>query len=344
LRSEKLDFPAGLNLLTGRPTSFSPDGRFLLVEHQSSRRPIDFWLYDLAARHSRQLTFAAIATLNPHNLPAAQVVNYRSFDGKIISALLWVPFNLQRNASNPGIVLPHGGPTFQMADFFNPVTTALVSRGYVVIAPNFRGSTGYGIEFQKANFQDLGGGDLQDVIHAADFMIETGYVDPRKVGITGGSYGGFMTLMAIGKTPERWAAAVESCGVVNWLTFANHSDPIDREYLRSLLGDPDKDRQVYEEASPLKYIRNARAPLLALQGECDIRVPKEEAEQTAEILKGAGRIVEVRYYAAEGHGLAKRENQIDALERRIAWFDKYLKPAATLPGVNLSFMERRRPR
>jgi len=105
-----------------------------------------------------------------------------------------------------------------------------------------------------------------------------------------------------------------------------HSDPGLQEYEKSLLGDPDKDRQVYENTSPLKYIRDAKAPLLALQGENDIRVPKEEADQVVDILKREGRVVEVHYYAAEGQGFSKRENQIDAIQRTIAWFDRYLKP------------------
>ncbi len=325
MRPEKLGFPEGLTFPTGRPTSFSPDGRHLLVNHQSSRRPGDFWLYDLGSHHARQITFAAIATLNPQTMPEAQIVHYKTFDGKIISALLWMPFNLMRDGSNPGIVMPHGGPTGQMVDYFNTDAAALASRGYVVIAPNPRGSTGYGIEFQKANIKDLGGGDLQDEVHAADLLIETGYVNPKKVGITGGSYGGFMTLMAIGKTPDRWAAAVEQYGIINWLTMLKHSDPVLQQYERSLLGDPDKDRQVYENTSPLKYIRNAKAPLLVLQGENDIRVPKEEADQVVDILRREGRNVDVHYYAAEGHGFSKRENQIDAIRRTIAWFDKYLK-------------------
>ncbi len=212
-----------------------------------------------------------------------------------------------------------------MVDRFNTDAAALASRGYVVIAPNPRGSTGYGIEFQKANVKDLGGGDLQDEVYAADFLVESGYVNPKKIGMTGGSYGGFMTLMAIGKTPDRWAAAVEEYGIIDWFTMLKHSDPSLQQYERSLLGDPVKDRQVYEDTSPLKYIRNAKAPLLVLQGENDIRVPKEEADQVVEILRRENRTVDVHYYAAEGHGFSKRENQIDAITRTIAWFDKYLK-------------------
>jgi dipeptidyl aminopeptidase/acylaminoacyl peptidase len=252
-------------------------------------------------------------------------VHYKSFDGTTISAFLWIPFNLERNAKNPGIVLPHGGPTGQTLDTFNRNVIALVSRGYTVIAPNVRGSTGYGMAFQKMNFQDLGGGDLQDEVYAAKFLVATGYIDPKKIGITGGSYGGFMTLMAIGKTPDIWAAAVEQYGIVDWYTMLQHEDPRLQEYEKSLLGDPVKDRAVYEATSPIKYLSNAKAPLLVLQGENDIRVPKEEAEQVVAIYKNAGKTVDAHFYPAEGHGFAKRENQIDAIKRMIDWFDRYLK-------------------
>ena len=201
---------------------------------------------------------------------------------------------------------------------------ALVTRGYICIAPNPRGSTGYGLEFQKANFQDLGGGDLKDEIAAVDFLKATGYVDPQKVGITGGSYGGFMTLMAIGKTPDVWAAAVELYGIINWSTMLKNSDPSLNEYLKGLLGDPEKNQKIYEAASPITYIRNEKVPLLVLQGDNDPRVPKEEAQQVVEILKKEGRVVEAHYYANEGHGFAKRENQIDSIRRTIDWFDRYL--------------------
>ena len=138
---------------------------------------------------------------------------------------MWVPFNLKRDSSNPALVLPHGGPTDQTWDNWNPDFSAFVSCGYVCIAPNVRGSTGYGMEFQKANYQDLGGGDLQDEVYAAKFLEATGYVNPEKIGIMGGSYGGFMTLMAIGKTPDIWAAAVELFGIIDWLTLLKHEDP-----------------------------------------------------------------------------------------------------------------------
>ena len=156
-RTARLPFPEGISSPAGNPTAFSAAGDRLLVSRQSSTEPADLWVYDIATQQSRQLTFSAIASLNPSRLPSSQLVHYRTFDGKIISAFLWVPFNLKRDGSNPGIVLPHGGPTGQTVDSFNKAAAALASRGYVCIAPNVRGSTGYGMEFQKANYKDLGG-------------------------------------------------------------------------------------------------------------------------------------------------------------------------------------------
>lgn len=324
-KSRKLALPDGLNVPDGNPSAFSSDGSRLLVSHQSSSEPADYWIYPVAGGTPHQLTHSALASIRADALPRSQLVRYKSFDGTVISAFLWMPANLKRDGSAPGVVLPHGGPTGQTVDSFNRTALALASRGYAVIAPNVRGSTGYGMAFQKANVKDLGGGDLQDEVYAAKFLAATGYVDPKRIGITGGSYGGYMTLMAIGKTPDVWAAAVEEYGIINWFTMLKHEDPFLRQYEMSLLGDPVKDRKIYEADSPITYIKNAKAPLLVLQGDNDIRVPKEEAEQVVSILKNAGRTVEAHYYPNEGHGFTKRENQIDALERTVAWFDRYLK-------------------
>lgn len=137
-----------------------------------------------------------------------------------------------------------------------------------------------------------------------------------------------MTLMAIGKTPTVWSAAVDEYGILNWLSMLEHEDPSLQEYEKSLLGDPVKDRAVYEASSPLKYIRNETAPLLVLQGDNDIRVPKEEAEQLVSILKSEGHNVDSVFYPEEGHGFVKREHQRDEFSRSVAWLQKYLQ------GVN----------
>ena len=331
-RAEKVDLPHGLNAFSGNPNEFAPQSDRVIVSHEASNQPSDLWVYNVRTRHADQLTFTAIASLRATPLPPSQIVHYKSFDGKIITALLWVPFNLKRDGSNPAIVLPHGGPTGQMVDYWNTDVAALASRGYVCIAPNPRGSTGYGLDFQKANFQDLGGGDLKDEIAGVDFLKGTGFVDPKKVGIYGGSYGGFMTLMAIGRTPDIWAAAVDEYGIINWSTMLKSSDPSLNEYLKALLGDPEQNRKVYEEDSPITYIRSEKAPLLVLQGDNDPRVPKEEAQQVVDILKKEGRVVDVHYYPDEGHGFVKRENQIDSIRRTIAWFDQHLTGTSPAPS------------
>lgn len=330
----KVNLPHGLNFFTGNPSEFSPESNRMMISHEASNQPGDIWIYDLGTNEPTQLTYSAVASLRATPLPASQLVHYKSFDGKIITALLWMPFNLKRDGSNPALVLPHGGPTGQMIDYWNTDVAALVSRGYICIAPNPRGSTGYGLDFQKANFQDLGGGDLKDEIAGVEFLKATGYVDPKKIGITGGSYGGFMTLMAIGKAPEIWAAAVEEYGIINWKTMLKSSDPSLNEYLKALLGDPEKNQKIYEEDSPITYIRNVKAPLLVLQGDNDPRVPKEEAQQVVEILKKEGRVVDAQYYPNEGHGFVKRENQIDAIRRTIDWFDQHLKGKSAATSAN----------
>jgi dipeptidyl aminopeptidase/acylaminoacyl peptidase len=327
LKANRIPAAGGVNGFAGNPGSFSPSGGKLLLTHESSVQPKDLWIYDIASAHIERLTRSAIASVAAAPMPESQVVHYPSFDGKLISALLWVPVNLKRDGSNPAIVLPHGGPTGQTQDHWSPLVAALVSRGYLCIAPNVRGSTGYGVAFQKANYQDLGGGDLQDEVYAARFLQETGYVDRKKIGITGGSYGGFMTLMAIGRTPDEWAAGVELFGIINWMTMLQHEDPQLQQYEKSLLGDPVKDRNAYDAASPITYLHAVRAPLLVLQGDNDPRVPREEAEQVVDILTKDGKTVAVHYYANEGHGFAKRENRIDAARRTVEWFDKYLKGA-----------------
>jgi dipeptidyl aminopeptidase/acylaminoacyl peptidase len=317
--------PEGLNYENGNPTPFALDGRLLFV-HQDSTHAPNFYVLGISGSPI-PITHVESPGLRKAVLPPTQLVHYTSFDGKVISSFLAMPFNLKRDGSNPLIVLPHGGPTGQVVDSFSPRIIALVSRGYTVIAPNVRGSTGYGVAFEKANYQDLGGGDLQDEIYGVKFMEATGYIDPKKVGITGGSYGGFMTLMAIGKAPDIWAAAVEEYGIIDWYTMLQHSDPLLQEYEKSLLGDPVKDRAKYEAASPIQFLHKERAPLLVMQGERDIRVPREEAAQVVDILKKEGRTVDAVYYPQEGHGFMKREDQIDEITRMVAWFDKYLKGA-----------------
>ena len=305
--------------------AISPDGNRMFVMRSGADSPTMLYAYDLAANKAAPMVPLAMASLSPATLPKSQIVTYKSFDGTLISAVVTMPFNLKRDGSNPAIVIPHGGPTGQSQDGFSRYATAFATRGYVVIQPNFRGSTGYGKAFQEANFQDLGGGDLKDTVAAKAFLVQSGYVNDKKVGIFGGSYGGFMTLMAIGRTPDEFAAAVQWFGIINWRTMYRDQDERLKAYQRSLLGTPEKDGAVYDAASPLTYMKAAKAPLLTIQGENDIRVPRGQAQEVHDLLKAKGNVVETIFYPEEGHGFQKRENQLDSLRRTIGWFDKYLK-------------------
>ena len=306
-------------------TSISPDASRLLYIHQSSTTPTDIWVQDLATGRTAPITRLGLASIDSARLPASQIVHYPSADGTVISAFVWAPFGASRDGKAPAVVLPHGGPTGQTLDTFNRTAVALASRGYFVIAPNPRGSTGYGRAFEEANRKDLGGGDLEDEVAGVKFLVATGYVDPHRVGITGGSYGGYMTLMATAKTPDLWRAAVEDYGIIDWFHMYQTEAPTLQQYQIGLIGDPEKDKAVYEASSPLTYIHHLSAPLLVLQGDNDIRVPRTQALQIVDLLKKDGRTVDVHFYPNEGHGFVKRENQIDSLERTIVWFDKYLK-------------------
>ncbi|KRB83136.1 multidrug transporter [Sphingomonas sp. Root710] len=325
-----LPLPPGANRAATMATrAFASDNRRLLVYLASADSPGELHVVDSQTGDRRALTHFSLASLDPARLPKSSIVTYKSFDGTLISAHLVMPFNLKRDGSNPAVVIPHGGPKRQTEDYFDSTVTALASRGYVVISPNFRGSIGYGHAFQMANQKDLGGGDLKDLLAAKDFLVATGYVDAKRVGITGGSYGGYLTLMAIGRAPDAFAAAVERYGIINWTTMWQNSDGMLREYQRGLLGgDPESAAALYRQQSPLTYLPAAKAPLLALQGENDIRVPPGQTREVAAILKANGVTSETHFYPGEGHGFRKRENQTDALGRLISWFDTYLK------GVN----------
>ncbi|HWW57042.1 MAG TPA: S9 family peptidase [Sphingopyxis sp.] len=324
-RARALSLPDGKTAdYDGTLPAFSPDGRRLLFPHSSGSAPFDYWTIDFASGEASRVTRLGLGSVNAQLLPRSEIVRYKSADGTVISAILWMPWNLKRDGSAPVVVMAHGGPTGQTSDSFDATATALASRGYMVIAPNVRGSTGYGRAFEHANHRDLGGRDLEDEAWAAKFLVASGYADPKKIGITGGSYGGFMTVMALGRMPDFWAAGVAAYGIVNWNTMWERGSPALREYQRGLIGDPVADREVYSRVSPLTYLRNTKAPMLVLQGQNDIRVPAHEAEQIVATLNEAGKVVEAHFYAEEGHGFQKRENQIDAAERTVAWFEKYL--------------------
>jgi dipeptidyl aminopeptidase/acylaminoacyl peptidase len=304
---------------------FSPQGDRMLFSYSGPGEPNDLHTYDIGKQQTVKITDSLLASMDPQHMVEPYLVRYESFDGLVIPAFLYVPHNLEKEASHAAIVSVHGGPSAQTMNGFNRSIQYLVNNGYVVIAPNYRGSTGYGKDFEERNRFDMGGGDLQDVIHAARFLETTGYVDARKIAIMGGSYGGYMTMMGLTKSPETWAAGVAIVPFVNWFTELEHEDPVLREWDLATMGDPVQNRTLYEERSPINFIDRIRAPLLVLAGGNDPRCPKEESDQVAEAIRQRGGVVEYHFYENEGHGFARIENAIDSFERTVAFLDQYVK-------------------
>jgi len=327
-KTSSLPLPKGVNSFGGAESAFSHDGTRLLYYHNGPGAPSDVWVYHLATGKSKQVTHSLMAGIPASHFVEPFLVHYPSSDGKwTISAFLYVPHNMQRNGQNAAIVYIHGGPTSQTVNSFNRFIQHIVNQGYMVIAPNYRGSTGYGKEFQHANLFDMGGGDLQDVLAAADFMKQTGYPDAKKIIAMGGSYGGYMTMMAVTKAPDVWAAGVPIVPFVNWFTEMQNEDPVLQQSDRATMGDPEKNPELFRDRSPIFFIDQVKAPLLLLAGGHDPRCPKEETLQVVEKIKARGGVAEFKIYENEGHGFSKVENQIDAYKRVTDFLKAHVPPA-----------------
>jgi dipeptidyl aminopeptidase/acylaminoacyl peptidase len=323
-----LPLPKGVNYVTGRTSPFTRDNSRLLYYHTGPTAPGDLWIYDLADSKSDQLTHSLVGGVRSEDMVEPYLVHYPSKDGKwTISAFVYVPYNLPRNGEHPAIVFVHGGPTAQTMNTFNRFVQYMANQGYIVIAPNYRGSTGYGIEFQQANLFDMGGGDLQDVLGAADWIKQTGYVDPKKLILMGGSYGGYMTMMGVTKAPEVWAAGVPIVPFVNWFTEIQNEDPVLQQSDLATMGDLEKNKALYEDRSPINFVDKIKAPLYLLAGGNDPRCPKTEALQVVDAVKKRGGVVEYKVYENEGHGFARVENQIDAYKRVADFLKAHVPPA-----------------
>jgi len=327
-KARVLTLPKGVNYAAGRTSPFTRDNSRLLYYHTGPTAPGDLWVYNLADGKSHQLTYSLVGGVRAEDMVEPQLVHYASKDGKwTISAFVYVPYNLPRNGEHPAIVYVHGGPTAQTMNTFNRFVQYMANQGYFVIAPNYRGSTGYGKEFQQANLFDMGGGDLQDVLAAADWIKQTGYVDPKKVILMGGSYGGYMTMMGVTKAPELWAAGVPIVPFVNWFTEIQNEDPVLQQSDLATMGDLVKNKALYEDRSPINFVDQIKAPLYLLAGGNDPRCPKEEAQQVVDAVKKRGGVVEYKVYENEGHGFARVENQIDAYKRVADFLKAHVPPA-----------------
>jgi dipeptidyl aminopeptidase/acylaminoacyl peptidase len=321
LNGDEVEIPVPNGVV--RMARFSPDGGRIGLLHASGDSPAEIWVYDLRSRSLKQITQSLVGGLERRNFCPPQLAVYPSFDETPIASFLYLPSSIEPDSSHPAIVYSHGGPTWQHMNDWYPSLQYFVSHGFVVIAPNYRGSTGFGRTFMEALRKDCGSGDLRDLVASLDFLNKTGYVDPRKIAIMGASWGGYLTLMALTKYPDLWSAGVAQVPMANWFTSYENEDPVLRAGDSWLMGDPVADRELWRDRSPLFFADRIKAPLLLLAGANDIRCPAEETEQMREAVRKNGGIVEVKVYENEGHGFVRRENSIDAIKRAAKFLESH---------------------
>jgi dipeptidyl aminopeptidase/acylaminoacyl peptidase len=304
----------------GADYRWSPDSKSILYGHMSPVEPGSVWATSIRDGEPRLLYSSLPEGLDKSRLVPPTIVRYQSFDGVAISGLLFQPRGRER--IGPAVIMPHGGPTGQATNVWSPLIQHLVSLGYVVFEPNFRGSTGYGREFQWLNRDDWAGGDLRDVVCAAEWLETEGIASG--VAIIGGSYGGFMALSAVTQYPDRWRAAVSIYGMANLITMYTTAREDMRHFQERNIGRPDEHPDFYRERSPLNHVDRIIAPILILQGERDARVPLSEAEQMRDALEAGGKQFEYMVYRDEGHGFTKLDTKMDYLERIGAFLRQHL--------------------
>lgn len=291
-----------------------PTGRWLALFLNAATHPNELYIVDLAATQATRLTYSLIGGVREEDLVEPELVHFRAFDGRQIPAFLYRPRGLRPDERCPALLSIHGGPEAQERPeyIYAGLYQYLLSRGIAVLAPNIRGSTGYGKTYQKLIHRNFGGDDLKDIEHAARFLQSLPWVDSDRLGVFGGSYGGFATLSAVTRLPDYWAAAVDIVGPSNLITFVQSVPPTWRRLMADLVGDAEADRALLIARSPITYVDNIRAPLLIIQGANDPRVVKAESDQMVERLKAQGKVVDYLVFADEGHGFTKRSNQLKA--------------------------------
>ena len=280
----------------------------------------------------KRLTTALHASMKREDLVRPRVVRFTSYDGVEIPGVLYRPHQASRTAKAPAIVLVHGGPGGQGVVGYSPLTQALVNHGYVVFDINNRGSSGYGKTFLAMDDRKHGEADLGDVVASRTMLIETGYVDSTKIGIMGGSYGGFMVLAALTLQPDAFKAGVDLFGVANWSRTLESVPPYweaFREALYAEMGDPKTDSARLHRISPVFHADKIKVPLMVLQGANDPRVLQVESDEIVAAAKKNGVPVEYVVFPDEGHGFLKNENKIKGYSAVITFLDRHLKGTVT---------------
>ncbi|HEY4596974.1 MAG TPA: S9 family peptidase [Thermoanaerobaculia bacterium] len=310
---------------------FQPHGS-LMAFYAEAAGPRDLYVTDLKTGKIRQLTHALSPAINPKDLVPPQVVRFKSYDGVEIPGVLYKPLSASPSARVPAVLSVHGGPGGQSRVGYSGLTQYLVNHGYAVYAINNRGSSGYGKTFYAMDDRKHGEADLDDCVASKQMLVATGWVDPGRIGILGGSYGGYMVLAALAFRPREFAAGVDLYGVSNWLRTLE-SIPAwwgpQRDALYKELGDPKADADYLKKISPLFHADQIERPLIVLQGENDPRVLKAESQEIVDAVKKKGVPVEFLLFPNEGHGFARRETQEKAYRATLDFLDKYLKGTAS---------------
>ncbi len=296
---------------------WAPDGSSLSVIFQSATQPPDLWRVALDGART-QLTHGLPEGFPTEALTPAEHVTFPTFDAWQIPALLYTP----REANGAAVVWVHGGPAGTHRNGWYPDLQLLTGLGYTVLAPNMRGSGGSGKTFRDLSRMDWGGGELQDIGAANAFLRARGF---HRVGILGGSLGGYLVLMALAKQPGLWDAGAALYPIANLETLYASTRPGDlRRYLEDHIGTPAANPDFFFERSPINFVEQIDAPLLMLQGANDPRTPLTEAASMAEQMAAAGKPHHLHVYPNEGHGFQHRENREDALNRVLAFFNQHL--------------------
>lgn len=297
----------------------------------SSKSPSNLFLYNFETKEVKQLTNTMSKEIDPNDLVAGEVIRFKSFDGMEIPSLLYKPKGLKAGEKVPALLFIHGGPGGQTRLNYSPIIQHLVNHGYAILAVNNRGSSGYGKTFFAADDRKHGDEDLRDCVESKKFLATLPYIDMDKVGIMGGSYGGYMTMAALAFTPEEFKVGVNLFGVTNWIRTLKSIPPwweAGRKGLYVELGDPfTADSVALYNKSPLFHTDKITKPFIVLQGSNDPRVLQIESDEIVANARKNGVPVEYVIFPDEGHGFVKKENNIKASEEILKFVDKYLKGA-----------------
>ena len=316
------------------PVSDIPDGviRLLVTSRDGTKlgllldravHPTEIFVVDVATGTTTQLTHGFLGSIDEHDLIEPETIRYPTHDGREIPAFLYKPAG---DGPFPVILSIHGGPEAQERPLYlySGAYQYLLSRGIAILAPNVRGSTGYGKSYQTLIHRDWGGDELKDFECAVHYLHSLPWVNKERIGVFGGSFGGFATLSCVTRLPDYWAAAVDVVGPSNLVTFAKAVPPTWRRLMAQWVGDPETEVDFLMSRSPITYVDQVTTPLFVIQGANDPRVVKPESDQIVARLRERG--VEVRYdvYEDEGHGFTKRENELRAWRDTSEFFERYL--------------------